>query len=111
VLAGSFALYQLKCLDCPLKYIDQTGRAFHTRYKEHILAIKNNNGNSGYSNHILNTGHKYGPIAGTMDIVKTHKKGKHMNTLEKYHIQKLYRKPTHERQLHRAQQPNNQNTT
>jgi hypothetical protein len=26
-----------------------------------------------------------------MDIIKTHKKGKHMNTLEKYHIHKLYR--------------------
>jgi hypothetical protein len=62
-------IYQLKCLDCQLKYIGQTGRAFHTRCKEHILAIKNNDGNSGYSNHILNTGHKYGPITDTMDIV------------------------------------------
>jgi hypothetical protein len=26
-----------------------------------------------------------------MDIIKTHKKGKHMNTLEKYHIHKLYK--------------------
>jgi hypothetical protein len=33
-------IYQLKCLDCPLKYIGQTGRAFHTRHREHILAIK-----------------------------------------------------------------------
>jgi hypothetical protein len=55
------------------------------------LAIKNNNGNSGYSNHMLNTGHKYGPITDTMDIVKTHKKTKDMNTLEKYHIHNLYR--------------------
>jgi hypothetical protein len=67
-------IYQLKCLDCPLKYIGQTGRAFHTRYKEHILAIKNSDGNSGYSKHILNTGHKYGPMTETMDIVKTRKK-------------------------------------
>jgi hypothetical protein len=34
-------IYQLKCLNCPLTYIGQTGRAFHTRYKEHKLAIKN----------------------------------------------------------------------
>jgi hypothetical protein len=87
--------YQLKCLDCPLKYIGQRGRAVHTRYKEHILAIKNNNSNSGYSNHILNTGHKYGLITDTMDIIKTHKKGKHMNTLEKYHIHKLYKNNFH----------------
>jgi hypothetical protein len=70
-------------------------RTFHTRYKEHILAIKKNNNNSGYSNHILNTGHKYGPITDTMDIKKTHKKGKHMNTLEKYHIHKLYKNNLH----------------
>jgi hypothetical protein len=29
---------QMKCLDCPLKYIGQTGRAFCTRYREHTLA-------------------------------------------------------------------------
>jgi hypothetical protein len=63
--------------------------------QEHILAIKNNNRNSGYSNHMLNTGHKYGPITDTMDIIKTHKKGKHLNTLEKYHIHKLYKKSLH----------------
>jgi hypothetical protein len=67
-------IYQLKCLDCPLKYIGQTGRAFHTRYKGHIIAIDNNNGNSGYSNHILNTGHKYKPITDTMNIIKHTKK-------------------------------------
>jgi hypothetical protein len=30
-----------------------------------------------------------------MHIVKTHKKGKHMNTLEKYHMDKLYRNNLH----------------
>jgi glycerol-3-phosphate acyltransferase PlsY len=66
----------MKCLDCPLEYIGQTSRAFHTRYKEHIQAIRNSNSNSGYSNHILNTGHKYGATTDIMDIVKTHRKGK-----------------------------------
>jgi hypothetical protein len=37
----------MKSIDCPLKYIGQTGRAFHTRYKDHIEAIRNNNSNSG----------------------------------------------------------------
>jgi hypothetical protein len=54
-------IYQMKCLDCPLKYARQTGRAFCTRYKEHIQAIRNNNCNPGYSNHLLNTGHKINP--------------------------------------------------
>jgi hypothetical protein len=90
---------KLKCLDCPLKYIGQTGRAFHTRCKEHILAIKNNNGNSGYTNHILNTGYKYGPITDTLDIVKTHKKRKtHEHTRKMLHTQIMQEQPTHERQ-------------
>jgi hypothetical protein len=45
--------YQMKCLDCPLKYVGQTGRTFKTRYKEHIHDIKSNSSNSGYSNHIV----------------------------------------------------------
>jgi hypothetical protein len=65
----------MKCHNCPLKYIGQTGRA-HRRYKEHIQAIRSNNGNSGYWNHILNTGHKYGNITDTMDVIKTEKKRK-----------------------------------
>jgi hypothetical protein len=62
-------IYQTKCLDSPLKYIDQSGRTFSIRFKEHIYTIRNNS-NSGYSNHILNTGHAYGTITDTMDIVK-----------------------------------------
>jgi hypothetical protein len=70
-------IYQMKCLECSVKYIGQTGRAFHTRFKEHIQAIRNNNSNSGYSNHILNTRYKYGTTTDTMDIIRTHSKGKH----------------------------------
>jgi hypothetical protein len=81
----------MNCLDCLLKYTGQTGRTFHTRYKEHIYAIRNNNANSGYANHILNTGHKYDTITETMDIIRTQRKGNHLNTLEKYHIYKISR--------------------
>jgi hypothetical protein len=52
----------MECLDCPLKYIGQTGRTLNTRYKEHIHAIRSNNSNKGYASHILNTGHRYGTI-------------------------------------------------
>jgi hypothetical protein len=63
----------MKRLDCSPKYIGQTGRTFNIRHKEHVLveAIRNNNSNSGYSNLILSTGHTYGAIADTMDIIKT----------------------------------------
>jgi hypothetical protein len=43
-------------------------------------AIRNNHNNSGYSNHILNTGHTYGTIKDTMDIIRKGHKGKHLNT-------------------------------
>jgi hypothetical protein len=52
-------MYQLKYFDYPQKYVGQTGRLFHTRYKGYIQAVRNNNSNSGYLNHILNTGQKY----------------------------------------------------
>jgi hypothetical protein len=41
---------------------------------------------TGYANHILNTGHRYGTISDTMRIIKAGKKGKHLNTSEKYYI-------------------------
>jgi hypothetical protein len=37
----------------------------------------------------------YGNITDTMDIIKTEKKGKHMNTLEWYHIHKISKHKLH----------------
>jgi hypothetical protein len=73
-------------MDCPLKYTGQTGRTFKTGYKEHIQATRNNNSNSGYSKHILNMGHTYGSITDMMKDLKTQRKGRHLNTLERYYI-------------------------
>jgi hypothetical protein len=75
-------------MDCPLKYVGQTGRTFNTRYKVHVHDIRTNNSNTGYENHILNTGHAYGTITDTMEIMKTERKGRHLNTLERYYIYK-----------------------
>jgi hypothetical protein len=88
-------IYQMKCLDCPMVYIGQTGRTFNTRYKEHIYDIKSNNSNTGYSNHILNSGHNYGTIEDTMEIITMGRKGQYLKTLEKYHIPKVSRKNLH----------------
>jgi hypothetical protein len=70
----------MKCAECPKKYIGQTGRTFSIRYKEHIQDIRSNNGNTGYSNHILNTGHTYGTITDTIKIITMEKKGKNFRT-------------------------------
>jgi hypothetical protein len=85
----------MKCLDFPLKYLGQTGRTFNVRYKEHSQAIRNNNSNSGYSNHILNTGHTYSTIAHTMNIIRMGRKGRHLNTRENYYICKISRNNLH----------------
>jgi hypothetical protein len=87
-------------MSCPLKYIGQTGRPFNTRYKENIRDIKYNNSNSGYSSHILETGHQYRSITDTMKVIKIQRKGKHLNTLERYHIYKMSREGVHMNDAH-----------
>jgi hypothetical protein len=79
----------------PTKIHGRMGRTFQTRYKEHIQAIRDNSSNSGYSNHILNTGHAYGSITDTTEVIKTEKKEKHLNILEKYHIYKMSKDGLH----------------
>jgi hypothetical protein len=85
----------MKYLDCPLKYTRHTGRTFHTQYKKHIQASRNNTSNSGYSSHILNTGHTYGTVTDTVDIIRIREKGKHLNTLGKCHIYKISKNNLH----------------
>jgi hypothetical protein len=79
----------MKCKDCHKKYIGQTGRKFKTRYKEYIHSIRTNNTNTKYAEHILDTQHTYGPITDTMDTLHIEKKGRLMNTWEKFYIHKL----------------------
>jgi hypothetical protein len=38
---------------------------------------------------MLNTGHTYGTITDTMDVIRTGWKDRHLNTLERYHIYKI----------------------
>jgi hypothetical protein len=85
----------MKCMDYPLKYVGQTGRTFNARYKEHIHDIRTNNSNTGYANHILNIGHTYGTITDTMEIMKTERKGRYLNTLERYYIYEISKDNLH----------------
>jgi hypothetical protein len=45
-------IYKMKSMNCPLKHTGQTGRTCHTKYKEYVQAIRNDNGNSRCWNHI-----------------------------------------------------------
>jgi hypothetical protein len=70
-------------MECPEEYVEQTGRTFDIRYKEHIHDIRRNNGNTGYANHILNTENTYGT-----KTITTGKNGRHLNALGRYYIYK-----------------------
>jgi hypothetical protein len=50
--------------------------------------IKNHRAKTGFSQHILNTGHEYNKIEHCMSIIKIQNKGKFLNTLEKFYIYK-----------------------
>jgi hypothetical protein len=40
-------------------------------------------------------GHTYGTITDAMDIIRTGRKGRHLNALEKYHIYRISRNDLH----------------
>ena len=64
----------------------QTDRSFLTSYREHYCDYKCNNGTSKYAQHLLENKHSIGPIHNTMEILHVMRKGKLMDTWEKFHI-------------------------
>jgi hypothetical protein len=50
-------VYKLICQECGGANVGQTGRKFRTRYKEHVRDIRSNKEKTGYSHHVLSTGH------------------------------------------------------
>ena len=79
-------IYRLQCPDCNMRYIRQTGRSFLTCYRKHYRDYKYNNGTSKYAQLLLENKHSIGPIHNTMEILHIMKKGKLMDTWEKFHI-------------------------
>jgi hypothetical protein len=72
----------MKCKNCPLTYIGQTGRAFRTRCNEHIREIRTNGRSSEFAQHMLNTAHNYSTTDQTMKILHRGGKGQMLNTLK-----------------------------
>jgi predicted metal-dependent phosphoesterase TrpH len=52
----------------------------------HIRSIRNNKDDSAFAQHILNTGHLYGPMEQIMEIVERARKGRIMNIKENFYI-------------------------
>jgi hypothetical protein len=65
-------------------YLGQTGRNFKTRFKEHVSDIIHKIEKSGYSQHILTTGHERAKDANSLEVIEIQPKGQYLNTLERY---------------------------
>jgi len=72
--------------DCNKTYVGQTGRQFSTCYKEHKTAFHNNRNTSSFAKHLTQEAHSFGPMSNIMQIVHCHRKGAHLNTIERFHI-------------------------
>jgi hypothetical protein len=92
-------VYQLTCKHCGKKYTEQSGRSFEKRFKEHFLSFKNNNYNSKFS-HLSETGHAFGKTDDIIEVLHYDKKGRHLDTMERYYI---YRETMKNNQLNDEQ--------
>jgi len=79
-------VYKLTCPDCHKAYIGQTGRRFATRFREHEAAFRNNCHTSSFDKHLNEEAHSFGSMHNIMQILHYHRKGPHLNTLERFHI-------------------------
>jgi len=77
---------KLTCPDCHKAYVRQTGRCFATRFKEHEAAFRNNCHTSNFAKHLNEEAHSFGPIHSIMQVLHYHRKGVHLNTVERFHI-------------------------
>jgi hypothetical protein len=65
---------------------EQTGRHFATWFKEHEKAFRSNSHTSSFAKHLNEEAHSFGPMNSIMQILHYHKKGAHLNTLERFQI-------------------------
>jgi hypothetical protein len=70
--------------------VGQTGRNFTVQFNEHKHAFRTNNHTSRFAQHLIEHNHTFGTIHNTMQILRHHKKGPHLNTLERFHIYTEY---------------------
>jgi hypothetical protein len=80
-------------LTCPIRnkaYVGQTGGNFAIRFNKHKHAFKTNSHTSKFAQHLVEHNHPFGTIQNTMQILRRHKKGPHLNTLIRFHIYAEY---------------------
>ena len=88
-------IYKLTCPVCNKAYVGQTGRNFTIRFNEHKQAFRTNSHTSSFAQHLIEHNHPFGTIQNTMQVLRHHHKGTHLNTLEKFHIYTEYISDNH----------------
>jgi hypothetical protein len=63
-------IYKLECRTCHKAYVGQISRTLKIRCREHMRYIMNNNSQSAYATHILETGHEYGNMADILSMLR-----------------------------------------
>jgi hypothetical protein len=69
-----------------MKYVGQTGRSFRIRFQEHFRDFKYGNRKSKFATHLLDNRHAIDNMENIMETTHTTKKGKLMDTMEKFYI-------------------------
>jgi hypothetical protein len=92
---SSSGVYKLTCPDCKKAYVGQTGRNFTTRYNEHKHAFRTNSHSSRFAKHLYEHSHSFDTIENSMQVLHHHKKGAHLNTLERFYIHAEYTTNNH----------------
>jgi hypothetical protein len=70
----------------PYEIFEQSVLPFHIRFRQHCRDYKYANNNSKFAQHVLEEGHSIGPLADVMDVLHVAKKGRMLNTLERFYI-------------------------
>jgi len=83
-------VYKLTCPDCNKVYVGQTGRRFSTRYNKHKEAFYNKSHTSSFAQHLHEQAHSFGPIDKVLQVLHHHKKGAHLNMVERFYIHVQY---------------------
>ena len=81
-------IYRLTWPDCQMKYVGQTRRSFRTKFQEYYRNFRHNNAKSNFATHFLENQHSLGIINDIMNILHITKRGRAMDTIERYHIYK-----------------------
>jgi hypothetical protein len=81
-------VYKVKCADCPIFYIGQTGWAFKVRYKEHRPDVRTDIQKSSFAQHLVDTNHDMADINDELEVLNYCNKGNRMDVLEEYEIYK-----------------------